>query len=96
MKIKYDQVDTPLSEMCFNSIIATHSVYYMNHVNYLKNLFESIPDYKKIVLFLVLIKNDVNLLTEYCFLKIDCICLCLELETLIIEQSEDCLHYNKK
>ena len=34
----------------------------MNNVNYFKDLFESIPDYKKIVLLMFLIKKDVNLL----------------------------------
>ena len=29
----------------------------MDNVNYFKHLFESIPDYKKIVLLLFLIKN---------------------------------------
>ena len=30
----------------------------MNNTNYFKHLFESIPDYRKIVLLLFLIKND--------------------------------------
>ena len=33
----------------------------MNSVNYSEDLFESIPDYRKIVLLMFLIKNDVNL-----------------------------------
>ena len=40
----------------------------MNHVNNFKDLFESIPDYRKIVL-LFLIKNDVDSLNESGFLK---------------------------
>ena len=32
----------------------------MDNVNYFQDLFESIPDNKKIVLLLFLIKNDVN------------------------------------
>ena len=32
----------------------------MDQINYFSDLFESIPDYKKIVLLLFLIKNDVN------------------------------------
>ena len=43
----------------------------MNNVNYFKDLFESIPDYKKIVLIMFLIKNDDNLLYECGFLKGD-------------------------
>ena len=34
----------------------------MNNVNFFKDIFESIPDYKEIVLLLFLIKNDVNFL----------------------------------
>ena len=41
----------------------------MNNVNYFKDLFESIPDYKKIVLLLFLIKNDVNFSYECGSLK---------------------------
>ena len=40
-------------------------------MNYLKNLFESIPDYRKILFLLFLIKNDVDLLTECGYLKND-------------------------
>ena len=36
----------------------------MNNVNYFKYLFESIPDYKKIVLLMFLNKNDVSFLYE--------------------------------
>ena len=32
----------------------------MNNVNYFTAFFESIPDYKKIVLLMFLIKDDVN------------------------------------
>ena len=43
----------------------------MNNVNYFKDLFESKPDYKKIVLLMFLIKNDVNFLYESGFLNGD-------------------------
>ena len=43
----------------------------MDNVNSFKDLFESIPDYKKIVLLLFLIKNVVNFLYECGFLKGD-------------------------
>ena len=36
----------------------------MNNIIYLKNLFESLPDYKKIVLIMFLIQNDKILLHE--------------------------------
>ena len=37
----------------------------MNNVNCFKDLFQSIPDYKKVVLLMFLIKNNVNFLYEY-------------------------------
>ena len=43
----------------------------MDLVNYSKDLFESIPDYRKIVLTIFLIKNDNDLLKECGFLKSD-------------------------
>ena len=43
----------------------------MNNVTYFKDLFELIPDYKKIVLLMFLIENDVNFLYECGFLKGD-------------------------
>ena len=67
----------------------------MDHVNYFKYLFESIPDYRKIVLLMFLIKNDVDLLTECGFLKIDNNRLCLEFKIFLVEQIEDYLDYIK-
>ena len=43
----------------------------MNYENIFKELFESIPDYKKIVLLIFLIQNDKKLLKEIGFTKID-------------------------
>ena len=43
----------------------------MNSVNYFTDLFESIPDYKKIVLLKFLNKIDVSFLYECGFLKSD-------------------------
>ena len=43
----------------------------MNKINYFKDLFESIPDYRKIVLLLFLIKNDKDLLCEVGFSERD-------------------------
>ena len=43
----------------------------MDNVNYFKDLFESNPDYKKIVLLMFLIKNDDIFLYECAFLKVD-------------------------
>ena len=43
----------------------------MNNVKYFKDLFESITDYRKIVLLMFLIKDDKNLLKEVGFSKSD-------------------------
>ena len=32
--------------ICFSNITITHSIFQMNSVNYFKDLFESVPDYK--------------------------------------------------
>ena len=43
----------------------------MNLENYFKDIFDSSPDNRKIVLLLFLIKNDEDLVTECEFLKDD-------------------------
>ena len=43
----------------------------MNYENYLKDLFESLEDYRKIILVIFLIQNDKNLLKEIGFSKND-------------------------
>ena len=67
----------------------------MNNVNYFKNLFESIPDYKKIVLLMFIIKNDVNILYECGFLKGDINFLYKEFKNILLEMNEDYLDYIK-
>ena len=67
----------------------------MDNVNYFKELIESIPDYKKIVLLLFLIKNDVSFLYECGFLKSDNIFLYKELENILLELNEDYLDHIK-
>ena len=61
--------------------------------NYFKDLFESIPDYKKIVLLIFLIQNDKNLLKEIGFSKNDINLLNLQFKNILIEQYEDYLDY---
>ena len=41
----------------------------MNNTNYFRDLIESIPDYRKIVLLIFLIQNDKNLIREIGFSK---------------------------
>ena len=67
----------------------------MNNENYFKDLFESIPDYRKIVLLIFLIQNDKNLLKEIGFSKKDINLLNLEFKNIIIEEFEEYLSYIK-
>ena len=67
----------------------------MDNINYFKDKFESIHDYKKIVLLIFLIQNDKNLLKEIGFSKNDINLLNLEFKNILIEQNEDFLSYIK-
>ena len=67
----------------------------MNYVTYFKSLFESIPDYKKIVLLILLIKNDKKFLQECRFLKSDNESLTNEFKSILIEQNEEYLSFIK-
>ena len=63
----------------------------MNNTNYFKDLFESIHDYRKIVLLIFLIQNDKNLLKEIGFSKNDTNQLSSEFKNILIEQHENYL-----
>ena len=65
----------------------------MDNVNYFKDLFESIPDYKTIVLLMFLIKNDVNFLYEFGFLKGDINLLYKEFKNILLDLNQDYLDY---
>ena len=67
----------------------------MNNENYFKDIFESIHDYKKIVLLIFLIQNDKNLIHEVGFSQRDINRLNLEFKNLLIEQHEEWLDYIK-
>ena len=67
----------------------------MNNVNYFTDLFESIPDYRKIVLLIFLIQNDKNLLKEIGFSTNDINLLNLEFKNKLLEQHEEYLDYIK-
>ena len=67
----------------------------MNNSNYFKDMFESIPDYKKIVLLIFLIQNDKNLLKEIGFGKNHITLLNLEFENFLLEGYEEYLDYIK-
>ena len=67
----------------------------MDHVKYFKDLFQSIPDYRKIVLVMFAIKNDAALLHECGFLKDDNNRLRLEFKNFLMKQNEEYLDYIK-
>ena len=63
----------------------------MNNVNYFKELFESIKDYRKIVLLMFLLQNDKNLLHEIGFSAHYVNRIKLEFQKFLIEQHEEYL-----
>ena len=67
----------------------------MENENYFKDIFESITDYKKIVLLIFLIQNDKNLLKEIGFNKNDINRLSIEFKNILLEQNEEYLDYIK-
>ena len=67
----------------------------MNHENYFNDLFESIPDCRKIVLLLFQIQNDKDLLHEIGFSQRHINRLNLECKNFLIEQHEKYLDYIK-
>ena len=67
----------------------------MNNVSYFKDMFESINEYKKIVLLIFLIQNDKNLLKEVGFSKHDINRLNFEFKNVLLEQNEEYLSFVK-
>ena len=67
----------------------------MNNANYFKDIFESIHDYRKIVLLIFLTQNDKNLLKEIGFSKNDINLLNLEFKNILLEEYENYLDYIK-
>ena len=67
----------------------------MIYENFFEDLFESISEYRKIVLLIFLIKDDKNLLKEVGFSKNNVDQLSLEFENLLIEEHENYLDYVK-
>ena len=65
----------------------------MNNSNYFKDMFESIPDYRKIVLLSFLNQNDKNFLLDIGFSERDINRLNLEFKNLLIEEYEEYLDY---
>ena len=94
-KLIYDQLDTTHADMCFSNITIAHSVYKMNYENYFKDMFESIPEYREIVSIKYIFRKDKNLLREVSFSELDINRFYLEFETLLIEQHEKYMGYDK-
>jgi len=67
----------------------------MDNINYFKDLFESITDFRKIVLLMFLIKDDKNLLKEVGFSKNDINLLSLEFKNILLGEYENYLDYTK-
>ena len=67
----------------------------MNNTSFFKDLFESIPEYRKIVLLLFLIKNDKGLLREVGFSERDFNRLNLEFKNILIDKHEEYLDFIK-
>ena len=67
----------------------------MNNSNYFKDIFKSIPDYRKIVLLKFLIQNDKNIINEIGFSKAHINSLNLEFKNILLEEYEDYLDYIK-
>ena len=67
----------------------------MNYEKYFKDIFESITDYRKIVLLIFLIQNDKNLLKEISFSKNDINLINLEFKNVLLEEFENYLDYIK-
>ena len=67
----------------------------MKYENYFADMFESIPDYGKIVLIILLIQNGGDLLKENGFLKSDINRLNKGFKYISLEQNEEYLDYIK-
>ena len=67
----------------------------MDNSNYLKDMIESITDYRKVVLLLFLIQNDKNLLKEIGFSRNDINRLNLRFKNILLQEYENYLDYVK-
>ena len=67
----------------------------MTYENYFKDMFEAIPDYRKIVLLMLLNINDTDLLHVIVFSARDINRLNLEFKNILLVQHEEYLDYIK-
>ena len=66
----------------------------MDIIFYFKELFESLSDYRKIVLLMFLINDNKNLLTEVGFSKNNIYLLSLEFKIILLEDNTWSTRYN--
>ena len=95
IKLMYNEIDTAHHDMQYSNIILTHSVYQLKYGKYFKVLFESITNYRKMVLLIFLNKDGKNSLKEIGFSKNDVNQLSLEFKNILLEQHESYLDYVK-
>ena len=67
----------------------------INNINYFKDIFESLSDYRKIVLLIFLIQNGKNLLEEIGLSKNDINLLSLEFKNVLLAEFENFLDHIK-
>ena len=67
----------------------------MNNENYFRDIFESVRDYRKIVLLIFFIQNDKNLLKEIGFSQRDINLLNLEFKKILLEEFQDYIDHIK-
>ena len=67
----------------------------MDKIIFIKDLFESIPNSRKIVFSIFLFQNDKGLLGENGFSKRDIVCLPLEFKKILLRHHEKYLDYVK-
>ena len=68
-KLIYYEIDKNLEDVIFSNTTITRSVYYMVQIICFKDLSESISDYRRIVLLMFQMKNDIDVLHECGFIK---------------------------
>ena len=67
----------------------------MDQVTFFEDIFESVPDYKKIVLLIFLIKGDKKLIKRIGFSENDINQSSPEFKNILIEQHENYLNFVK-
>ena len=78
--------------MCFRNITIPLCLYELDHVTYFRDLFESISEYREIVL---LVRNACDSITDCGFSINNKPCLCFEFKSFLLEQNENYLDYIK-